>query len=258
MKTKQELKQAVQSKYGDIASGRSASCCGGKVTTAAAGFLDYRPEQIEGVPEGADLGLGCGNPLDLARPMPGETVLDLGSGAGMDAFLAARAVGPSGRVIGVDMTQEMIDRARANADRSGLAVDFRLGEIEKLPVESASVDAVISNCVINLSPDKPAVFAEAYRVLKPGGRLAVSDIVLERELPVAVRDSVEAYVGCVAGALLRDDYLDLVRAAGFEDVEVVRQSRYAGSSGCAPAGVDEASLAKVLSIGVRARKASRP
>lgn len=259
MKTEREIKEVVQSKYGAIAAGKSASCCGGggDTTTASAAALGYSTEQMAGMPEGADLGLGCGNPIDIAEPQAGETILDLGSGAGIDCFVVARAVGSSGHVIGVDMTQEMIDKARANASRAGLTVDFRLGEIEKLPVESGTVDAVISNCVVNLSPDKPRVFAEAYRVLKPGGRLAISDIVLESELPPAVRDSVEAYVGCVAGALLRDEYLGLIRDAGFENLEVVRQNRYAGSGGCAPAGVDDASLTKVLSIGVRARKRAR-
>ena len=174
----------------------------------------------------------------------------------MDCVVAARAVGPTGRVLGVDFTPQMIEKARANAARvSGSAsVEFRLGAIEDLPVESGTVDAVISNCVINLSTDKPRVFAEAFRVLRPGGRLAVSDIVLGAELPPAVRASVDAYAGCVAGASLRDDYLRLIREAGFTDVEVLRESRYAAGASCAPSGVDPAALSQVISLGVRARK----
>jgi len=158
---------------------------------------------------------------------PGEVVLDLGSGAGMDAFLAAREVGPAGRVIGVDMTPDMIERARANARAAGVRnVEFRLGEIERLPVADASVDLIISNCVINLSPDKPAVFAEAFRVLKPGGRMIVSDLVLKQPLSDDVRHSVEAYVGCVAGASLHTEYLELIRGAGFGDVQTVEERSY--------------------------------
>src|SRR5439155_2783507 len=174
------------------------------------------------IPEGADLGLGCGNPLADAGVKPGETVLDLGSGGGIDCFLAAREVGPGGHVIGVDMTPAMIERARANAVKSGVTnVEFRLGEIEHLPVADGSIDLVISNCVINLSPDKPAVFREALRALKPGGRLAVSDLVLTRPLSQQARNDVELYVGCVAGALLKDEYLDAMRSAGFGAVESV-------------------------------------
>ena len=168
------------------------------------------------IPEGANLGLGCGNPVALASLRPGETVLDLGSGGGIDCFLAARKVGPEGRVIGVDMTAEMIHLARENAQKSGLKnVEFRLGEIENLPLEDGSVDAVISNCVINLSTDKERVFREIYRVLKPGGRMMVSDIVLDGELPAKVKDSVAAYTGCIGGALKRDDYLAAIVKAGF-------------------------------------------
>ncbi len=273
MKSARELQEAVRTKYGAIAAGhssgccggeaatgdaaKSASCCAGQVTTTGAEALGYRPEDLESVPAGADLGLGCGNPIDLAEPKPGETILDLGSGAGIDCFLAARAVGPTGRVIGVDFTPAMIEKARVNAARVGAQIDFRLGAIEQLPVESESVDAVISNCVINLSTDKPRVFAEAFRVLRPGGRLAVSDIVLGAELPPAVRDSVEAYAGCVAGASLRETYLTMIRDAGFVDVTVAKETGYASGDGCAPAGVDPTALAQVRSLGVRARKPVR-
>jgi ubiquinone/menaquinone biosynthesis C-methylase UbiE len=189
--------------------------------------IGYSEEDLQAVPEGANLGLGCGNPVALASLQEGEIVLDLGSGAGFDCFLAAGRVGKSGRVIGVDMTPEMLDRVRENARRGGYEnVEFRLGEIEHLPLADASVDVVISNCVINLSPDKPSVFREAFRVLKPGGRLMVSDIVLEGELPEAIRESAEAYVGCVSGASLKADYLRAIEEAGFKDVEVLEQSTF--------------------------------
>ncbi len=190
--------------------------------------MGYSEQQMADVPEGANLGLGCGNPVALAALEKGQTVLDLGAGAGFDCFLAARAVGPEGRVIGVDMTAEMLEKARRNADAGGYAnVEFRLGEIEHLPVADSDVDVIISNCVINLSPDKPQVFAEALRVLRPGGRLMVSDIVLLKHLPQAVQQSVAAYVGCVAGAVLRDDYLNMIRTAGFEDVTVQSEAPFA-------------------------------
>lgn len=184
--------------------------------------IGYGADDLAAVPEGANLGLGCGNPLALASLRAGEVVLDLGAGAGFDAFLAARAVGAGGRVIGVDMTEEMVEKARANAVKAGLDnVEFRLGVIEKLPVESASVDVVISNCVINLAPDKPRVFAEAFRALRPGGRLMISDLVSLGELPASVRTNLAAYVGCIAGVSLREDYLRWLGAAGFERVEIV-------------------------------------
>jgi ubiquinone/menaquinone biosynthesis C-methylase UbiE len=180
------------------------------------------------VPDGANLGLGCGNPVAHAAIHEGDTVLDLGSGAGFDCFLAARKVGKTGRVIGVDMTPEMLARARQNAKKASAPnVEFRLGEIEALPVADNSVELIISNCVINLSPDKARVFREAYRVLKPGGLLMVSDIVLVRELPEAVRSSVEAYASCIAGASLKDAYLDSIRKANFSDVTVLEETRIA-------------------------------
>jgi SAM-dependent methyltransferase len=195
--------------------------------------LGYSAEQAATLPEGANLGLGCGNPLAYAEIKPGETVLDLGSGAGIDAFLAAREAGPDGHVIGVDMTEAMIDLARNNAAKGNFTnVEFRLGQIEHLPVNDASVDVIISNCVINLSPEKDRVFREAFRVLKPGGRVLVSDLVWLSPPSPEVRESVEALVGCVAGASLKDDYLAFMREAGFTDVEVAAQSSYAGDSCC--------------------------
>ena len=193
---------------------------------AAALRMGYSAEEVEAVPENANLGLGCGAPLHHARPQPREAVLDLGSGAGFDAFLAAQAVGSEGKVIGVDMTPEMLAQARVNAEAGGYDnVEFRQGLIEAMPVEDGEVDVIISNCVINLSPDKAAVFREAYRVLSPGGRVAVSDIVLTAPLPEAIAESIAAYVGCVAGASLLDDYIGFLRDAGFEDIEVVESRK---------------------------------
>ncbi len=197
----------------------------------AARRIGYSEDQLEQVPEGANLGVGCGNPTAIDTLREGETVVDLGSGAGMDAFLAARQVGASGHVIGVDMTDAMLEKARDNAQKVGLEdrVEFRKGQIEALPIEDASVDAIISNCVINLSPEKDRVYAEAYRVLKPGGRIMVSDIVLERPLPDRVIESVDAYVGCVSGANLRADYLRTIADAGFEEVRIDREASFIGS-----------------------------
>lgn len=227
-----DIKHVVREKYGEIAKnkadcGCAPSCCGGADTQKIGEYIGYDAEALKAIPEGANLGLGCGNPLAHAALQPGEVVLDLGSGAGMDAFLAAREVGSSGKVIGVDMTPDMVERARENARKAGVAnVEFRLGEIERLPVADASVDLVISNCVINLSPDKPAVFAEAFRVLKPGGRMVVSDLVLKQPLSDDVRHSVEAYVGCVAGASLQTEYLAMMSAAGFADARTVEERSY--------------------------------
>ena len=176
-------------------------------------------------PSGSNLGLGCGNPVALASLREGETVLDLGSGAGFDCFLTANQVGESGRVIGVDMTPEMIERARENARKGGyLNVEFRLGEVENLPVTDNSVDVIISNCVINLAPDKRRVFKEAYRVLKANGRLMVSDIILVKELPDFIKDSIDAYIRCLVGAITRDEYLAAVEQAGFQEVEIVDET----------------------------------
>lgn len=189
--------------------------------------VGYSEEELRAVPREANLGLGCGNPTALASLKPGETVLDLGSGAGIDCFLAAQRVGAEGRVIGVDMTPEMIERARASAIKGNYSnVEFRLGEIENLPVANSSIDVIISNCVINLSTDKLRVFREAFRVLRPGGRLLVSDLVLKKPLPPEVSQSFEAYVACVAGALIKDDYLETIKTAGFKEVEILEEKSY--------------------------------
>jgi len=222
------IRKAVRERYGqrtkngDSCCAKARSCCGTRDSVSRA--IGYSEEELGAVPEGADLGLGCGNPTALASLKEGETILDLGSGAGIDCFLAAQAVGPTGRAIGIDMTAEMVDRARENARRNGIEnVEFRLGEIEHLPVADRSVDVVVSNCVVNLSPDKPRVFREAFRALKPGGRMFLSDIVLLKPLPEGIRESIEAYVGCVAGASMKADYLAAIEAAGFQDVEVLKE-----------------------------------
>ncbi|MGE5509004.1 MAG: arsenite methyltransferase [Chitinophagales bacterium] len=230
-----ELKRSVRENYGAIARSGGSCCgtsgcgCGSQVSLVTLGKqIGYAEKDLAAVPEGANMGLGCGNPVALASLKEGETVLDLGAGGGFDCFLAARQVGAEGRVIGVDMTPDMVEKARRNAEKGGYAnVEFRLGEIENLPVADNSVDVIISNCVINLTPNKRRVFAEAFRVLKPGGRLMVSDIVLLRALPEEFRRSVQAYVGCVSGAELKSQYLEAMRAAGFADVEVVGEDRFA-------------------------------
>ena len=183
--------------------------------------MGYSPEEVQAVPMGADLGLGCGNPQAIAALQPGETVLDLGSGAGFDCFLAVRQVGPTGQVIGVDMTAEMVAKARENAGAAGYAnVEFRMGEIEHLPVADASVDVIISNCVINLSPDKPQVFREAFRVLRPGGRLAISDIVTTAPLPEEVRNDLALYAGCIAGAATIAELEAMLGESGFDNIRI--------------------------------------
>ena len=198
------------------------SDCGEKSSCGqAAGTLGYSDEEVAAAPDGANLGLGCGNPNAIASLKPGETVLDLGSGGGFDCFLAARKVGEAGRVIGVDMTAEMIDRARANAEKAATRnVEFRLGEIEHLPVADGSVDVIMSNCVINLSPEKPSVWREAFRVLKSGGRLAIADVVATAPLPEEVRSDVALHARCVAGASTVDEIRSLLAEAGFEDVRI--------------------------------------
>lgn len=230
--TPDSLRRAVQAHYGRIAQAGGGSCCAPSCCTPAAtpdvgaarpaaALLGYTAADEAAVPEGANLGLGCGNPQALAALRPGEVVLDLGSGAGFDGLLAARAVGPEGRVIGVDMTPEMLHRARANAEKAGLAqVEFRLGEIEALPVADATVNVVISNCVVNLSPDKPAVYREAFRVLRAGGRLALADLVTTEPLPPALQADVALYTGCVAGASTVAEVEAQLAAAGFVAVKV--------------------------------------
>jgi len=229
-----DVKKIVRDRYGKIANqgscccGPASTCCGsGDIAQTITRGIGYSEDEVESVPEGANLGLGCGNPVALASLKAGETVLDLGSGAGFDCFLAASEVGKNGKVIGVDMTPEMIARARENAQKGDYAnVEFRLGEIENLPVADASIDIIISNCVINLSPEKKRVFAEAFRVLKPGGRIMVSDIVLLKALPDAILNSINAYVSCVSGAMLKDEYLKTIEAAGFQDVTVIDETTF--------------------------------
>ena len=228
-----EIKKIVKDGYANAVTQKTSccstnSCCGGidraKDISKKVGYSD---SEMSAVPEGANLGFGCGNPVALASLKEGDVVLDLGSGAGFDAFLAAKRVGKTGRVIGVDMTPEMVVKAKENAKKGKYTnVEFRLGEIEKLPVEGNSIDVIISNCVINLSPDKEQVFKEAFRVLKSGGRLMVSDLVLIKELPDAIKESIEAYVGCLAGATRRDEYLKLITMAGFQGVKVISESNY--------------------------------
>jgi len=226
-----KVHKEVQKRYGGIARVSGGCCsgssgCGPDVSKIGAA-VGYSSSELAALPEGANLGLGCGNPVALAEMKPGETVLDLGSGAGVDCFLAARQVGPEGKVIGVDMTPEMLERARANAIKGGYTqVEFREGHIEALPVDDASVDVIISNCVINLSPDKPQVFSEAFRVLKPGGRIYVSDIVLLRPLPGFLQRSVGLYTSCVAGALQKSDYLAAMEGAGFGDMRILGEASY--------------------------------
>ncbi|MGM0568425.1 MAG: arsenite methyltransferase [Elusimicrobiota bacterium] len=230
-KKKEKLKKTVKEGYGKIAE-EGTSCCSSSPCCGApdeardiSKALGYSEEDMAGVPEGANLGLGCGNPVALASLKEGDTVLDLGSGAGFDAFLVSSKVGSGGRVIGVDMTEKMVEKAKKNAREGNYKnVEFRQGEIENLSVENNSVDVIISNCVINLSPDKEKVFKEAHRVLKPGGKLFISDIVLLRPLPEKLKKSIDAYVGCVAGASLEADYLGYMKNAGFQKVKVTGRS----------------------------------
>ncbi|MBW7905120.1 MAG: arsenite methyltransferase [Phycisphaerae bacterium] len=276
----QTLRDAIRAGYAEIA-GRSASasaagCCGPAACCGGAERLServgYSAEDLARLPEGADMGLSCGNPTALASLKPGETVLDLGSGGGFDCFVAGPRVGASGRVIGVDMTPEMLAKARRGVaqyrEQSGLDnVEFRLGEIEHLPVADASVDVVISNCVLNLSPDKPQVWREIARVLRPGGRVAVSDLALLRPLPREIREMVEALVGCVAGAVLVDDTRRMMEAAGLADIRLTPRPGYVEALGemqdplyrriieKLPAGAHPAEY--ITSLDISARKASR-
>ncbi|BAZ94034.1 SAM-dependent methyltransferases [Thiohalobacter thiocyanaticus] len=228
-----DIRNAVRSSYAAVAEaseagdccGVESSCCGvsddAAINALISTRLGYSQADLESVPEGADMGLGCGNPRAIASLQPGETVLDLGSGGGFDAFLAAAEVGASGRVIGVDMTPEMLAKARANARKGNYSqVEFRLGEIEHLPVSDGSVDVIISNCVINLSPDKAQVFREAFRVLRPGGRLAISDVVAGTELPEAMQQDLQLHSACVSGASTAAELTAILAAAGFADIRI--------------------------------------
>lgn len=230
--TEETIRKNVREGYARVAQqqhsccGPTTSCCGSaNIAETIARKIGYSDEDLTAAPEGANLGLGCGNPVAMASLQVGETVLDLGSGPGFDCLLAARRVGETGRVIGVDMTPEMLTRARENARKGRYKnVEFRLGEIEHLPVADNSVDVIISNCVINLSPDKPQVFREAFRVLKQNGRLMISDMVILKPLPEVIQQSVAAYVGCVSGAMRKEEYMTVVETAGFRDVKIVKET----------------------------------
>jgi SAM-dependent methyltransferase len=247
----QDLKEFIKERYGKIARGEVKFCCPTCGPTVADQCLavGYTPEDLQLVPESAVLGVGCGNPSALADLKMGETVLDLGSGAGIDVFLAARKVGDQGRVMGVDMTEDMVAQGHRLAERHGFPnVEFLLGDIEHLPVDSGIVDVVISNCVINLTTDKLASFQEVHRVLKPGGRILIADLVTAGDLPPEVRASAAAWADCLAGAMEKEAYLETIRRAGFAEVTVVSESSYE-----AP-GMDERLRGKILSVKVRAIK----
>jgi arsenite methyltransferase len=250
----EQILESVKSKYAAVAeSSLSSDHAGVKAVAEAFG---YTPEELTSIPAEANMGLSCGNPTATARLKPGEVVVDLGSGGGLDVFLASKQVGPQGRAIGIDMTLAMIERAQANAKSGGYTnVDFHLSTIDKIPLPDSSVDCVISNCVLNLAPDKPAVFREIARVLKPGGRLAVSDIALKQELPEAIAKSVAAYVGCIAGAIRIDDYRSGLLAAGFEHVEIIDSgadlnayAKIENQSGCCSPAMNTADAASLLQI----------
>ncbi len=269
----EQIRELVRERYAEIARDGGVSspggCCGPEPAQIAQ-RIGYTAEDTVAVPEGANLGLGCGAPLAAAALKEGETVLDLGSGAGFDAFLAARAVGSTGRVIGVDMTDEMLAKARSNAERAGIGnVEFRKGYIEALPVEDASVDVVLSNCVINLVPDKAAAYREVARVLRAGGRMVISDVVLNEPLPAAIATDVAALTGCVAGAALRDQYLATIAAAGLTDIEILSDKGFGTVAltmvpepmlrQAQAAGIDVQRVADtVRSLTIRARKPQRP
>lgn len=230
MKNPNDIKDMVKKGYGQIAK-TSAQCgcgscgCSSNMTVQKqSGEMGYSEDEMIAVPDGSNLGLGCGNPSAIASLKEGEVVLDLGSGAGFDVFLAAKKIGPTGRAIGVDMTDEMLEKARENAQKGGFTnVEFKKGDIENLPLDDNSVDVVISNCVINLAPDKAKVFAETYRVLRTGGRLMVSDVVLAKALPENLKNDKDLLIGCVSGAILKEDYLNLLKQAGFTDITIHKE-----------------------------------
>lgn len=248
-----DIKNFVKERYSHIAEDTTGCCptCQPPDVDimAQAKRIGYSEEELEQIPEESVLGLGCGNPTALAELHEGETVLDLGAGAGIDVFLASHKVGAHGMVIGVDMTEEMVERARKVAERYGYTnVEFRIGEIENLPVDDNSVDVIISNCVINLSPDKLKTFREAYRVLKPGGRILISDLVTEEELPEDIKRNFDAWAACIAGALVKRDYIETIKKAGFTHVHIVHETTY-----CEP-GLDASLDGKIISIKIKAYK----
>lgn len=252
MKREEEIREFVKDRYAKIASKGDSCCPSCAIPTdlvEQARSMGYSEQEIESVPEAAMMGLGCGNPTALAELREGETVLDFGSGGGLDVFLAAQKVGEKGKVIGADMTPEMVEKARENAKKGSYKnVEFRVGEIENLPVEDDSVDVIISNCVINLSLDKLATYREAFRVLRPNGRILISDLVTEGELPDDVRQSFEAWAGCIAGALEKQEYLNTIKKAGFKDVTIAAEHPFG------ELGMDDRLAGKIISIQVKAYK----
>lgn len=252
MKKGKEIKEFVKERYGKYASKSRPFCpsCSSNEVIEKKKVLGYSKKETASIPsEAAMLGAGCGNPTALAELKEGETVLDLGSGGGIDVFLAAEKVGEKGKAIGVDMTPEMIEKAKGNATKGNYRnVEFRLGEIENLPVEDESIDVIISNCVINLSPDKLATFKEAYRVLKTNGRMLISDLVTEGELPLEIKQSFDAWASCVAGALERNEYLSMIKRAGFRDVKIIEEHPFIES------GMDKRLMGKIFSVQVRVYK----
>ncbi len=248
-----KIKKFVKERYSRIA-GDNTSCCSSCYSKNVdimeqAKRIGYSKEELEQIPEESVLGLGCGNPTTLAELKKGETVLDLGAGAGIDVFLAANRVGPNGMVIGVDMTEEMVNKAKKAAEKYGYNnVEFRIGEIEKIPVDDNSIDVIISNCVINLSPDKLKTFQEAYRVLKLGGRILISDLVTEKELPEKIKRNFDAWAACVSGALVKKDYIETIKKAGFNNVYIVHENTYYEP------GLDIGLNGKITSIKVKAYK----
>ena len=253
-----DVRTSVRERYASVARGKTgccgsgSSCCSSSAAAEQSKRIGYTDEEIAVLPDEANLGLGCGNPTALAALEEGQVVVDLGSGGGIDCVLAARRVGASGRVIGIDRTPEMIERARSAAEHAGHTnVEFRLGEIEHMPVADSTADVVISNCVVNLSPDKEQVFREAHRILKPGGRFLVSDIVVSQELPEEIRRSMNLYASCVSGAMLRDAYLEAIRKAGFTDVRVVSETGASGIIGPddpTAAGFSGEQMAEILGL----------
>ena len=265
----EEIKEFIKKRYGkivknsnsDLVPTKCSGCCGsisnctievGIDILEQAKRIGYSEEDLKSIPDPAVLGLGCGNPTALTSLKEDEIVLDLGAGAGIDVFLAANKVGDNGRVIGVDMTSEMVAKGQENAEKFGYSnVEFKLGEIENLPIEDNSIDVIISNCVVNLAPDKSKVYREAYRVLKPGGRILISDIVTEGELPEDIRKNFKVWSECIAGAVEKQEYLEIIRNAGFENVEILSETRYFEKE------LDERLLGKITSVSISAQKPNK-